>query len=487
MDGEETGPVTHDRYDVIVIGAGPGGYVAAIRAAQLGLRAACVDARDRLGGTCLNVGCIPSKALLDSTGRLRSARHDLSQHGIACEDLSFDLAAMMARKDEAVERLTGGIGQLFAHHGIEHVRGRGRLTDPGIVEVEPDDGDPVRLRADHVILATGSLPVEMPDAQADGKRILTSTGALALDEVPEHLVVVGAGYVGLELGSVWSRLGARITCLELTETLLPGMDTELGRALRPLLEEQGLEFRLGSEVSAARVEDDGVVLSVRAADGEGEPEELRCSHALVAVGRRPNSEGLGLEQAGVDADEKGFVRIDERFRTTVDGVYAIGDLARPPMLAHKAQDEGVACVEALAGHGPGYVNYEAVPAVVYTWPEVASVGRSEDELRAQDVDYRAGRFPFRHNPRARCTGETAGFVKILADADDDRVLGAHVLGAHAGTLIHEIVSTMELGGSAEELGRTCHAHPTLNEAVREAALAVHDRAIHVSGRDSGRS
>jgi dihydrolipoamide dehydrogenase len=467
------------QHDIVVIGGGPGGYVAALRAAQLGLKVACVDARPRLGGTCLNVGCIPSKALLDSTQRLHKARHELERHGIRVEGLSCDLVAMMARKDEAVETLTGGIDQLFQKHSIEHVRGRARLLGPGKVEVEPEEGDTRRLRGDHVILATGSTPAELPELPIDGKRVLSSTGALELEAVPEHLVVIGAGYIGLELGSVWSRLGARTTCVEVTQRVLPGMDGELAAALQDLLGQQGLDFRLGTRVTELDTQEERISLRLAPAEGEeNTAEELECSHVLVAVGRRPRTDGLGLEDVAVETDERGFVRIDEGFRTTLEGVYAIGDVAREPMLAHKAQDEALACVETIAGRGPGRVNYEAIASVVYTWPELASVGRSEDELRDQEVEFRKGRASFRHNSRARCTSETEGFVKILADAKSDRILGAHVLGPQAGTLIHEIVTSMEFGACAEELGRTCHAHPTLNEAVREAALALHERAIH---------
>jgi len=465
-------------HDLVVIGGGPGGYAAALRAAQLGLRVVCVDDRERLGGTCLNVGCIPSKALLDSSERFRSARDVLGEHGVRVGDLSLDLAAMRARADRAVETLTDGIDGLFEKRGVERQRGRGRLAGEGRVEVQASGGDAHALRADHVLLATGSVAAPLPGVEIDEEHVLSSTGALALEEVPEALVVIGAGYIGLELGSVWSRLGARVTCVEQADRILPGMDRELAEALQPVLEEQGLDFALGVEVEKVEAGESGVTVRTRPAEGEGEGRDLEASHVLVAVGRSPASGDLGLEEAGVATDERGFVRTGERFRTGASGVYAVGDLAGEPMLAHKAQDEGVACVEAIAGRGPGWVNRETVPSIVYTHPEVASVGRSEEALEEAGIAYRVGRFPFRHNGRAVCTGETAGFVKILADAERDTVLGAHLIGADAGTLAHEIVLAGELGGSVEELGRTVRGHPTTNEAVREAALAAHDRALH---------
>ncbi|MDX1650447.1 MAG: dihydrolipoyl dehydrogenase [Myxococcota bacterium] len=467
------------RFDVIVLGAGPGGYVAALRAAQLDLRVACVDERARPGGTCLNVGCIPSKALLDASARFAGARDALARYGVVVDAPGLDLEAMMARKDEAVEALTHGVSGLFEKHGIEHVAGRGRLGAAGEVVVRDEEGEERTLHGEHVILAPGSVPVALPDVDVDEERILSSRGALALGEVPEELVVVGAGYIGLELGSVWSRLGARTACIELTGGVLPGMDGELAERLQPILEAQGLEFQLGRKVVSAQAGEDGVDLAVAPADGDdGDAEERRATHLLVAVGRAPATGELGLEEAGVETDGNGFVRVDARFRTTAEGVFAVGDAIGEPMLAHKAQDEALACVEALAGRGPGYVHYASIPAVVYTEPEVASVGATEEALEEEGVAYRVGRASFAHNPRAHCTGETEGFVKVLAAEEDDRLLGAHLIGPQAGTVVHEIVTAMKLGGTAEELGRTCHGHPTFNEAVREAALAVHGRPIH---------
>ncbi|MGE3154361.1 MAG: dihydrolipoyl dehydrogenase [Nitrospiraceae bacterium] len=464
-------------YDLIVIGGGPGGYLAAIRAAQLGMKVACVEEREQLGGTCLNVGCIPSKALLNSSEKFREAQHSLKGYGVTCQGVALDLTAMMEQKIKAVQTLTGGVAHLFRKHKIDHARGRGRLLGQQQVEVRPSEGSPSVLKAPAIILATGSAPVSLPGLNIDEDRIVTSTGALSLKEVPEHLVVVGGGYIGLELGSVWSRLGAKVTCVELLGRLALGTDGEVAQLLQKVLEQQGFTFRLRTGVKAARVIKKGVTLTLEPADG-GKDEPLSCSHVLVAVGRRPYTEGLGLDKAGVTLDRKGFIAIDAEFRTGAEGIFAIGDVVRQPMLAHKAYDEATACVEIIAGRR-GYVHYDGIPAVIYTSPEVAGVGRTEEELKQQGRGYRAGRFPFRANSRARCTGELDGFVKILADAESDLVLGAHLIGPDAGTMIHEIVAAMKFGATAEELGRMAHAHPTLSEAVREAALAVHGRAYHV--------
>ncbi|GKS60165.1 dihydrolipoyl dehydrogenase [Nitrospira sp.] len=462
--------------DVVVIGGGPGGYVAAIRAAQAGMRVICIEDRPALGGTCLNVGCIPSKALLNSSRYFWESKERWGRHGIVIEGLSLDLPAMMRQKSEAVRTLTSGIDHLFRKHKIERIQGRGRLT-VGRVAVSASEGGTRDIEAPSIVVATGSAPIALKDIPIDEQRIVTSTGALALPEVPEHLVVIGGGYIGLELGSVWARLGSRVTCLEMTDRLLPGMDHELATQLQRILEKQGLTVRLQTKVAAARRLGETIEVSL-ASSGEGRLETLQCSHLLIAVGRRPSTDGLGLEQAGIDVDEHGFIKIDRQFRTTTEGVFAIGDVAGPPLLAHKAMDEAVACIDGIAGR-TGYVNYDAIPAVVYTWPEVASVGRTEDELQANGVTYRAGRFPYRANSRGRCTGDLDGFVKVLADEKTDLILGAHILGPDAGTTIHELVAAMEFGASVEELSRMSHAHPTVNEAVREAALAAHGRAIHI--------
>ncbi|HSE57455.1 MAG TPA: dihydrolipoyl dehydrogenase [Nitrospiraceae bacterium] len=464
-------------YDLIVIGGGPGGYLAAIRAAQLGMKVVCVDEREQLGGTCLNIGCIPSKALLNSTHKFREAQHSLKDYGVLCEGVALDLAAMMEQKAKAVRTLTSGVAHLFRKHKIDHARGRGRLLDRQQVEVRPLEGSPLVLQAPAIILATGSAPASLPGLEIDEERIMTSTGALSLKEVPEHLVVVGGGYIGLELGSVWGRLGAKVTCVEMLDRLAPGTDGEVAQLLQKVLEQQGFSFRLRTGVKAARVTKKGVALALEPAEG-GKGESLSCSHVLVAVGRRPYTQGLGLDKAGVALDDRGFIKIDREFRTSAEGIFAIGDVVRQPMLAHKAYDEATACVEIIAGRR-GYVHYESIPAIIYTWPEVAGVGRTEEELKQQGRPYRVGRFPFRANSRARCTGELDGFVKILADAQSDLILGAHLIGPDAGTMIHEIVAAMKFGATAEELGRMAHAHPTLSEAVREAALAVHGRAYHI--------
>ncbi len=462
-----------DSFDLVVIGGGPGGYVAAIRAAQLGLKTACVDKRGALGGTCLNIGCIPSKALLNSSAKFAEAKNGLARHGVALGKVGLDLPAMMATKNQVVEGLTKGIEQLFKKNKVEWVKGAGRIETPGLVSVEGGR----RLEARNILIATGSDSMPLKGVEVDEERIVTSTGALALKSVPERMAVVGGGYIGLEMGSVWSRLGAKVTVIEFLDRILPGMDGEVAKQFQRILQKQGFEFRLGSKVTAARKTNTGVTLTVEPAKG-GAPETLESDVVLVAIGRRPFTEGLGLEAAGVSLDERGRVKTDAHFRTNVAGIYAIGDVIAGPMLAHKAEEEGVAVAEILAGQA-GHVNYETVPGVVYTHPEVASVGKTEEELKAAGIEYRAGKFPFLANSRARAVVDTEGFVKILADAKSDRVLGVHVIGPEAGTIIHECVMAMEFGASAEDVARAFHAHPTLNEAVKEAALAVAGRAIHI--------
>jgi dihydrolipoamide dehydrogenase len=463
-------------YDLVVIGGGPGGYVAAIRAAQLGLKTACVEKRGTLGGTCLNVGCIPSKALLQSSEKYEEAAHELNDHGVGVGDVSLDLGRMMGRKDKVVGDLTKGIEFLFKKNKVDYLRGAGAIESAGVVRVSGDDGE-ATLQADSIIIATGSESMPIPNVAVDEKRIVTSTGALALDAVPDHLVVIGGGYIGLEMGSVWRRLGAKVTVVEFLDRITPGMDGEVSKTFQRVLKKQGMTFRLGTKVTAAKANAKDVTLTLEPAAG-GDAEELVCDTVLLSVGRRPYTEGLGLEKAGVKTDNRGFVEIDDDFRTSVPGIYAIGDCVRGPMLAHKAEDEGIACAEIIAGQ-TAHIDYDAIPGIVYTWPEVASVGKTEEQLKEAGVDYRVGKFPFTANSRARCNATTDGFVKILAEAGTDRVLGAHIIGPDAGNLIHEIVMVMEFGGSAEDVARTCHGHPTLNEAVREAALAVDGRAIHV--------
>jgi len=463
-----------ESYDLIVIGAGPGGYVAAIRAAQLGLKTACVEKRGSLGGTCLNVGCIPSKALLESSHLFAEASNDFAKHGIKIAKVELDLKAMMARKDKVVGQLTGGIEFLFKKNKVAYVKGAGAITAPGEVTV---DGK-TKLATKRILIATGSDVMPLPGVEIDEKRIVSSTGALELDAVPKSLVVVGAGYIGLEMGSVWARLGSKVTVVEFLDRVCPGMDGETAGMLQRLLGRQGLEFKLGSKVTAAKANKASVSLTVEPAKDGGEAENLKADIVLVAIGRRPYTEGLGLEALGVTKDNRGFIQVNERFETNVAGVFAIGDAIPGPMLAHKAEEEGIAAVEIMAGQH-GHVNYATVPGVVYTWPEVATVGKTEEELKEAGVDYKAGKFPFSANSRAKANDDADGFVKILADAGTDAVLGAHIIGPDAGTLVHEAVMAMEFGGAAEDVARAFHAHPTLNEAVKEAALAVAGRPIHI--------
>jgi dihydrolipoamide dehydrogenase len=462
-------------YDVVVIGGGPGGYVCAIRAAQLGLKTACIEKRGALGGTCLNVGCIPSKALLNASEKYHEACHALGNFGVSLGRVDLDLAAMMAQKDKTVADLTKGIEFLFKKNKVDYLKGTATLTGPGAVRVEGGDGSR-DVEARNIVIATGSDHAVLPGLAIDEQRIVSSTGALALAEVPKHLVVDGGGYIGLEMGSVWQRLGAEVTVVEFLDRIVPGMDGEIAKNFQRILKKQGFAFRLSTKVTAAKSGKAGVKLTLEPAKG-GTPESLEADVVLVAVGRRPYSEGLGLESAGVGQDEAGRIKVDALFQTNIAGVYAIGDVIAGPMLAHKAEEEGVAVAEILAGQA-GHVNYETVPGVVYTWPEVAAVGKTEEQLKEAGVEYRVGKFPFSANSRARANAFTEGFVKILADAKTDRVLGAHIIGPEAGNLIHEVVVLMEFGGSAEDLARSFHAHPTLNEAVKEAALAVAGRAIH---------
>ncbi len=461
-----------DAFDVIVIGSGPGGYVCAIRAAQLGLKVACVEKRSTLGGTCLNIGCIPSKALLQSSENYAEVTHAFADHGILVDGVKLDLARMQARKAEVVTANVRGVEFLFKKNKVTWLKGEGRITGAGRVSVDGRD-----YTAKHIVIATGSESMPLAGVAVDERRIVTSTGALELDHVPGHLVVIGGGVIGLELGSVWRRLGAQVTVIEFLDRLIPGNDGEVAKQFERILVKQGLKVRLSSKVTGARVGNDGVTLTLEPAAG-GPSEEIKADVVLLAIGRRPYTEGLGLKETGVAVDERGRVKTDGHFATNVPGIYAIGDAIAGPMLAHKAEDEGVALAERLAGK-PGHVNYEAIPAVVYTWPEVAGVGRTEEQLKAAGVTYRVGKFPFTANGRARAMGSTDGFVKILADAATDRLLGCHIIGPDAGTLIAEIVTAIEFGASSEDVARICHAHPSLNEAVKEAALAVDGRAIHI--------
>ncbi|MSO68696.1 MAG: dihydrolipoyl dehydrogenase [Alphaproteobacteria bacterium] len=469
--------MTDNAFDVVVIGAGPGGYVAAIRAAQLGLKTACVEKDKSLGGTCLNVGCIPSKALLHTTEAVAHARGDYAKYGIKFASLSVDLAIMMAHKANVVDTLTKGIAQLFKKNNVTHFAGIGSIAKPGEVLVTGADGSSKTIAARHIIVATGSEVVSLPGIAIDEKRIVSSTGALALSAVPKKLIVIGGGYIGLEMGSVWRRLGAEVEVVEFLDRMVPGMDGEIAKLFQRALMKQGFKFRLGTKVTSAKASDDGVTLTVEPVK-DGAAETLNADVVLVAAGRRAFTKGLGLEALGVALDKMGRVEVDEHFQTKIAGIYAIGDAIRGPMLAHKAEDEGVAVAEIIAGQKP-HINYDAIPGVVYTAPEVAAVGKTEEQLKEAGVDYRAGSFPYLANGRARAMAATDGIVKILADAKTDRILGVHILGAEAGTMIAEAVLAIEIGASAEDIARTSHAHPTLSEIMKEAALAVDKRAIHI--------
>ncbi|PZQ13054.1 MAG: dihydrolipoyl dehydrogenase [Ancylobacter novellus] len=464
-------------YDLVVIGTGPGGYVCAIRAAQLGLKVAVVEKRATHGGTCLNVGCIPSKALLHASELFDEAGHAFAKMGIKVPAPELDLGKMMAFKDEGVAGNTKGVEFLLKKNKIDAFHGTGKILAAGKVEVTPEDGEARTLETKAIVIATGSDVATLKGLDIDEETIVSSTGALTLPSVPKKLVVVGGGVIGLELGSVWRRLGAEVLVVEFLDRILPGMDVELGKQFQRILAKQGMAFKLGSKVTGAEKAGDRLKVTIEPAQG-GEAETIEADVVLVAIGRVPYTQGLGLEEAGVALDERGRVKTDGHFKTSVDGIYAIGDVIVGPMLAHKAEDEGVAIAEMLAGKA-GHVNYEVIPNVVYTYPEVASVGRTEEELKKDGVDYKAGKFPFTANGRAKANGTTDGFVKILADAKTDRVLGVHIVGPDAGTLIAEVALGMEFSASSEDIARTCHAHPTLSEAVKEAALAVEGRAIHM--------
>jgi dihydrolipoamide dehydrogenase len=458
-------------HDLVVIGAGPGGYVAAIRAAQLGLNVACVEREPALGGTCLRIGCIPSKVLLESSEKFRETRLSLNQHGIRVGQVELELSALMKRKESIVQTLTKGVEGLFRKNQITRYTGLGRLTGPGRVAVDQADGA-LELQAKHILIATGSRPSPLAGVELDGDRIGTSTEALAYAEVPRHLVVIGAGYIGLELGCVWQRLGAKVTVLEFLDRILPGMDDELAADAQKIFAKQGLQFRLGCRVTAAKRQDDLCVVESEGAS------PLECDRVLLAIGRTPYTDGLGLDTVGIQTNEKGRIPVNDRFETAAAGVFAIGDVIGGPMLAHKAEEEGVACVEGIVT-GHGHVNYATIPGVVYTHPEIASVGRTEAQLQQEKVEYRKGIFPFLASGRARTLGQTDGKVKVLADAATDRVLGVHIIGPQAGELIAEAATAMSFGASSEDIARCSHAHPTLAEAVKEAALAVDHRAIHI--------
>ncbi|MCZ4346723.1 dihydrolipoyl dehydrogenase [Devosia neptuniae] len=467
-----------DVFDLTIIGSGPGGYVAAIRAAQLGLKVAVVEKWATHGGTCLNIGCIPSKALLHASELFEEAGHGFKALGIDIPAPVLNLPQMMNHKTETVAANVGGVDYLFKKNKITTFQGIGTIAAPGKVRVTPQNGATTEIETKNIVIASGSVSANLPGIEVDEKKIVTSTGALNLDKVPGKLVVIGAGVIGLELGSVWARLGSQVTVVEYLDRILPGMDSEVARQFQRMLQKQGMEFKLSSKVSGVDKQDDGSLkVKVEPAKG-GAAESLDADVVLVAIGRKPYTEGLGLDIVGVGLDERGRVRVDGHYKTSVDGIYAIGDVIAGPMLAHKAEDEGIAVAEILAGQA-GHVNYAAIPSVVYTNPEVASVGKTEDELKAEGIEYKIGKFPFTANGRAKAMLATQGFVKILADVNTDRVLGAHIVGKNAGEMIHELVVLMEFSGAAEDLARSTHAHPTLSEAVREAALSLGDGAIHI--------
>jgi dihydrolipoamide dehydrogenase len=464
-------------YDLVIIGTGPGGYVCAVRAAQLGMKVAVVEKNATLGGTCLNVGCMPSKALLHASEMFEEAGHSFAKMGISVSAPKLDLPAMMNFKQQGIDGNVKGVEFLMKKNKIDVISGKGKVLGTGKVEVTGGDGKTQVIETKNVVIATGSDIARLKGIEIDEKRIVSSTGALALDKVPASLLIVGAGVIGLELGSVWHRLGAKVTVVEFLDRILPGMDGEVAKQFQRILEKQGFAFKLGAKVTGVDTSGKTLSASVEPAAG-GAVEKLEADVVLVCIGRVPYTEGLGLKEAGVALDNRGRVEIDAHFATSVKGVYAIGDVVAGPMLAHKAEDEGVACAEILAGQA-GHVNYDVIPGVVYTTPEVSAVGKTEEELKQAGVAYTSGKFPFTANGRSKVNQTTEGFVKILADAKTDRVLGVHIVGREAGEMIHEAAVLMEFGGSAEDLARTCHAHPTRSEAIKEAALAVGKRAIHM--------
>src|SRR5216117_923366 len=467
-----------ENFDVVIIGSGPGGYIAAIRSGQLGLKTAIIEKDKELGGTCLNIGCIPSKALLTSSDHFSFAKKEAAKHGIVIENPRVDLPTMQKRKDKVVKTLTGGVRQLMKTNKVMVLEGMGTITAPGKVSVKSSDGETKEIETKNIVIATGSVPIELPFAKFDGQKIVSSTEALCFTEAPEKLLVIGAGAIGLELGSVWNRLGSEVTMLEFLPRIAVGFDLELSNLLQRALTAQGIKFHLETKVSAVKLTNGHA--TVTATKG-GEEMKFDADKVLVSVGRRPFSDGLGAEKVGVEFDEKRRIKVDKHFRTNVEGIYAIGDVIAGPMLAHKAEDEGIACIEIIAGKA-GHVNYEAIAGIIYTNPELAGVGLTEDQAKEQGIDVRIGKFPFRANSRALCSDDVEGMVKFVADAKTDRILGAHILHHVASELIAEVVSVIEFGGSSEDIGRTTHSHPTLSEAVREAALNVEKRALHIMNR-----
>mmetsp|Transcript_9771 Transcript_9771/g.17640 ORF Transcript_9771/g.17640 Transcript_9771/m.17640 type:complete len:505 (-) Transcript_9771:187-1701(-) len=471
---------TMQQYDVVVVGGGPGGYVAAIKAGQMGLKTACVEMRGTLGGTCLNVGCIPSKALLQSSHHFHDAKHHFADHGIAMGDVTMDVSKMLDAKAKTVKGLTGGIEMLLKKHNVDYFKGKGTLSGPNGVSVALNDGGSENLDTKNVILATGSEVTPLPPVPVDnaGGKIVDSTGALDITKIPESMAVIGGGVIGLEMGSVWSRLGSKVTVIEFMDRLCPAMDKDLTKKFQTTLKKQGFKFKLKTKVMKSEVVGDGVAITTEPSKG-GDQKTENYDVVLVATGRRPYTEGLGLENLGIQTDKLGRIDVDSHFRTAVPSIYAIGDCIDGPMLAHKAEEEGIAAVETIAGFA-GHVNYDAIPGVIYTFPEVASVGKTEEELKEAGVAFNKGSFPFMANSRARAnaTGNGEGYVKILADKTTDKILGVHIMGPNAGEMIAEGVLGMEYGASAEDVARTCHAHPTLSEAFKEACMDAYDKPIH---------
>jgi dihydrolipoamide dehydrogenase len=474
------------RFDLVVIGGGPGGYVAAIRAAQLGLKVACIDMRKTFGGTCLNVGCIPSKALLQSSEKYYSAQKHLSDHGVVFGDIQLDLNKLMSRKTKIVDDLTKGISFLFKKNKITPFYAKAQFQNEHQLRLtNPENNETQIIEFASAIIATGSESIDLPGIKVDERQIVSSTGALSLEQVPKTLTILGGGYIGLELGSVWARLGSKVTVVEFMDRICPQMDLEISAALQKTLEKQGLNFRLNTKVLSAKANKEGVTFEVESQNKEKTPqieklliEKLQTDVLLVSIGRRPYTEGLGLEKIGLQLDNRGRIQVDSHYRTSQAHIFAIGDVIKGPMLAHKAEEEGVAVAEIISGQKP-HVNYETIPGVVYTHPEVATLGKTEEELKAENIPYKTGKFPLSANSRARAMGESEGFVKILAHRETDTILGVHIIGAEAGTMIAEAVLAMEYSASSEDIARICHAHPTLNEAFKEAALAVDGRAIHM--------
>lgn len=467
--------MSEQNFDLVVIGGGPGGYVAAIRAAQLGLKTACVEKRKALGGTCLNVGCIPSKALLEISHKFHDAGHQFEKLGIAVSKPKIDVKKLLQNKNDIITGLTGGIAGLFKKNKVTQIEGAGKFLDKNTIEVTKADGKKEKISAKNFIIATGSEVTKLPGVEIDEKVIVSSTGALDLETVPQKMIVIGAGVIGLELGSVWGRFGAEIEVIEFLDKITPAMDAEVSKNFQRILEKQGFKFRLSTKVVSVKKDKKGATVEVESV-ADGKKETLSADVVLVAIGRRPNTENLGLENVGIKTNQRGFIE-NNHLKTNVDNIYVIGDVTTGAMLAHKAEDEGMAVAEIIAGQ-KGHVNYDVIPNVIYTHPEIASVGKTEEELKAANIAYKVGKFSMMANSRARATFDDQGFVKILADAKTDRILGAHIIGREAGNTIHEVVVAMEFGGSSEDLARTCHAHPTYNEAVKEAALAVEKRQIH---------